>query len=251
MNHTRCRVTDESLIGYGDGYLTTDQMRDLDQHVPSCPRCQSQLREAREVRRLLQAWAPPLKAADGWPAMRARLEAASDARQLGPRLARNAAIAALVLAIFVIALVSPIGTWVGFPSLGNLVQFATAPAPSQPDQRLAVPAPSTDAVGLDNTLAQRVTIEAFDIGWAYLDQSSLPERPIAVAAVPGTTISLLNTGAIAHTFVVDALAIDVVIPPAETVTVVIPRDAAAGTHEFYCGVPGHKQAGMVGALVIE
>ena len=34
-------------------------------------------------------------------------------------------------------------------------------------------------------------------------------------------------------------------------TVTIPADAEPGEYQFYCSVPGHAQAGMVGTLVIQ
>ena len=41
----------------------------------------------------------------------------------------------------------------------------------------------------------------------------------------------------------------VALPPGETQTVVI--NAKPGSYEYYCNVPGHKEAGMVGTLVVE
>ena len=37
--------------------------------------------------------------------------------------------------------------------------------------------------------------------------------------------------------------------PGETQEIVV--NAPAGTYEYYCNVPGHKQAGMVGTLTVE
>ncbi|MDQ3780088.1 MAG: cupredoxin domain-containing protein, partial [Chloroflexota bacterium] len=96
--------------------------------------------------------------------------------------------------------------------------------------------------------AKPVTITGFDIGWTYNGQSTRPGKPIAVTVAPGTTIWLPNEGASLHNFAVDALNIDVDMPAGETVQAQIPADAAAGEYEFYCNVPGHKQAGMAGTL---
>ena len=51
-----------------------------------------------------------------------------------------------------------------------------------------------------------------------------------------------------HNFSIDALGIDVDIAPGATKQVVI--NAPAGEYEYYCNVPGHKEAGMVGTLTV-
>jgi plastocyanin len=85
-----------------------------------------------------------------------------------------------------------------------------------------------------------VALEAFDIGWS----------DALLSASAGDTIRITSTGAAEHSFVVDALGIDVVLAPASTTEVAIPNDAGAGAYDFYCSVPGHAEAGMVGRLEI-
>ena len=51
-----------------------------------------------------------------------------------------------------------------------------------------------------------------------------------------------------HNFAIDELGIDVDIDPGATQEVVI--NAPAGAYEYYCNVPGHKAAGMVGTLTV-
>lgn len=67
-----------------------------------------------------------------------------------------------------------------------------------------------------------------------------------VPAGSEVNITLVNGGTIEHDFVIDALDLVVHANVGETVsgTVTIP----AGTYDFYCSIPGHKQAGMVGTL---
>ena len=60
-----------------------------------------------------------------------------------------------------------------------------------------------------------------------------------------------NTGAALHNFSIDSLKIDVDVNPGETVDIVIPAGTAPGTYDFYCNVPGHKEAGMVGTLIVK
>lgn len=80
---------------------------------------------------------------------------------------------------------------------------------------------------------------------------SLVYAPSTITASPGDTIPMINTGVLEHDFVVDDLGIDVDLPTGELVDVQIPEDAAPGEYEFYCSVPGHAPAGMVGTLIIE
>ena len=71
---------------------------------------------------------------------------------------------------------------------------------------------------------------------------------ITIPANTDVTISLPNEGAAAHNFSIDELDISVDLAPGETKEVVI--NAPAGTYEFYCNVPGHREAGMVGTLTV-
>ena len=83
-----------------------------------------------------------------------------------------------------------------------------------------------------------------------LDSMAFSETELTLK--PGDTITMTNAGFLEHDFTVDELGIHEVTPSnGDTVTITIPEDAAAGEYEFYCSVPGHAQAGMVGALVIE
>ncbi len=99
--------------------------------------------------------------------------------------------------------------------------------------------PPALAVANDAQVAE-VTIEGYDINW---DQKS-------VIVTPGTTVKLVNTGAAGHNFEVTELGINVDMPVGETVEVNIPGNALPGTYKFICNIPGHKEAGMVGELLV-
>jgi uncharacterized cupredoxin-like copper-binding protein len=88
--------------------------------------------------------------------------------------------------------------------------------------------------------AEAVTVESYDI---YFEPSEL-----SIPADTDVTVSLPNEGVTPHNFAIDELGIDVDIAPGATEETVI--NAPAGTYEFYCNVPGHKQAGMVGTLTV-
>jgi uncharacterized cupredoxin-like copper-binding protein/mono/diheme cytochrome c family protein len=74
-------------------------------------------------------------------------------------------------------------------------------------------------------------------------------KEVAISANTDVTFTLPNDGAAAHNFSIDELGIDVDLPPGVTEQVVI--NAPPGTYEYYCNVPGHREAGMVGTLVVE
>ena len=91
---------------------------------------------------------------------------------------------------------------------------------------------------------ETIKLEAVDIAF-------IPTELTISAADEPVTIKMENTGAALHNFAIDSLDIDVDVNPGETVDVVIPAGTAPGTYDFYCNVPGHKEAGMVGVLVVE
>ena len=74
--------------------------------------------------------------------------------------------------------------------------------------------------------------------------------PDAVLVSVGEPVSIDITAIGQHTFTIDELGVNVVLPHGETTRVeFIPGQT--GTYEFYCSIPGHRQAGQVGTLVIE
>ena len=97
-------------------------------------------------------------------------------------------------------------------------------------------APATGAT----TAAMTVDVVAHDIFFE--------PKELTIPANTDVTVNVPNEGAAPHNFSIDALGIDVDIAPGATEQVVI--NAPAGEYEFYCNVPGHKEAGMVGTLTV-
>jgi uncharacterized cupredoxin-like copper-binding protein len=89
--------------------------------------------------------------------------------------------------------------------------------------------------------ASAQTVTSFDI---YFEP-----KEVTIPANTDVTFTLPNDGVSAHDFSIDELGIQVSLPPGETQSVVI--NAPPGSYEYYCNVPGHKEAGMVGTLVVE
>jgi uncharacterized cupredoxin-like copper-binding protein len=86
-----------------------------------------------------------------------------------------------------------------------------------------------------------VTVVSHDI---YFE----PEE-VRIPADTDVTVVLPNEGVILHNFSIDPLEISVDIDTGATEETVI--NAPAGEYEYYCNVPGHKEAGMVGTLIVE
>jgi uncharacterized cupredoxin-like copper-binding protein len=59
-----------------------------------------------------------------------------------------------------------------------------------------------------------------------------------------------NKDSFAHSFDVDALGIHVQVPAGATVAIAV-KPTATGSIQFYCAIPGHKEAGMAGTIVVQ
>ncbi len=77
--------------------------------------------------------------------------------------------------------------------------------------------------------------------------------PSNIEAKAGQTINLtvVNKGSIRHTWVLPAANVKVVIEPGQTLTKSFNAPSAPGTYDIVCDEAGHKEAGMVGKLVVK
>jgi uncharacterized cupredoxin-like copper-binding protein len=89
--------------------------------------------------------------------------------------------------------------------------------------------------------ANNVEIQLLDIRFDPKD--------VTIPANTDVTFTLTNNGVAPHNFSIDQLHIDQDVQPGETKTVTV--NAPAGTYQFYCNVPGHKEAGMIGTLTVK
>jgi superoxide dismutase, Cu-Zn family len=72
---------------------------------------------------------------------------------------------------------------------------------------------------------------------------------LAIPANTDVTIILPNVGGVVHNFYSDQLEVYTTnVDPGRETTVTI--NAGPGEYEFYCGIPGHRESGMVGVLTI-
>jgi uncharacterized cupredoxin-like copper-binding protein len=83
-----------------------------------------------------------------------------------------------------------------------------------------------------------------------LEMVDLAFRPAELTAAANTpvTVTLRSHGVALHNFSVDALDVSQDVLPGYTVTFTI--QGPPGDYRFYCAIPGHAQAGMVGVLYL-
>jgi outer membrane protein assembly factor BamB/plastocyanin len=107
-----------------------------------------------------------------------------------------------------------------------------------PPAGAATPAPTVPSeVG-----AKPVTVNLIDIRF--------DPKAFTIPANTATTVNLVNQGATVHNFNIDELNIaSGDLAPGATTTVTI--NASAGSYTYYCNIPGHREAGMVGTLTVQ
>ncbi|MGH2522562.1 MAG: cupredoxin domain-containing protein [Anaerolineales bacterium] len=89
---------------------------------------------------------------------------------------------------------------------------------------------------------QSVTIQGADIKYDITALTGKVGQPIKV--------TLQNTGALEHSFVIDELNVKIEGVQAGQSGEATFTPQSAGTYEYYCNVVGHKEAGMTGTLTV-
>lgn len=72
---------------------------------------------------------------------------------------------------------------------------------------------------------------------------------VNLSAAGAATIRIVNKGIAEHDVTVDSIKFTVLAKPGESVSGT--ATFAPGTYDFYCSIPGHKQAGMVGTITVK
>ncbi|MCC6943211.1 MAG: cupredoxin domain-containing protein [Thermomicrobiales bacterium] len=110
-----------------------------------------------------------------------------------------------------------------------------------------------EAAAADDGASEEATADGESAGGAEFTVVShdiyFEPAELTVPANTDVTFILPNEGAAPHNFTIDELDISVDQAGGETHEVVI--NAPPGEYEFYCNVPGHKEAGMHGILTVE
>lgn len=132
------------------------------------------------------------------------------------------------------------GTGLVVGALVTRAAFAQGGTPTPPSATpSASPAASPMASGAGIAPIQIHTIDiAFD------------PKAFTIPAKTNVQVIVTNKGVLQHDFTIDALKIATKLlngGESETVTI----NAAAGEYQYYCSVPGHKEAGMVGKLTVK
>jgi uncharacterized cupredoxin-like copper-binding protein len=125
---------------------------------------------------------------------------------------------------------------------GGFAQDSNATPEASPSPSASPMAtPATEAAG--GAAATEVTVKAGDL---FFDPKEL-----TIAAGTDVKVTLENGGALAHDWAVrdhDDIATKLLNPSeSETISVNLP----AGEYTYYCTVPGHADAGMVGKLIVQ
>lgn len=130
-----------------------------------------------------------------------------------------------------------------FSAIGIFAQNATpTPVPGQTTASTGTrPAASASGPAASPGTSHGPVIVLVDIAFQ--------PKAVAIPANTPTVITLINRGAVVHNFTIDALNVHSgALQSGQSTTVTI--DAPAGTYAFYCAIPGHRQAGMVGTLTV-
>jgi uncharacterized cupredoxin-like copper-binding protein len=89
-------------------------------------------------------------------------------------------------------------------------------------------------------------------GEVVIDSGDIYFRPaeFTIQADTDVTITIDNSqAALPHNFTIEGTDYAVDYDPEATVDVTV--NLPAGTYTFYCNIPGHREAGMEGTLVVE
>jgi nitrite reductase (NO-forming) len=91
--------------------------------------------------------------------------------------------------------------------------------------------------------------DAAGVELATVDIAFEPNE-FSIAAGTDVEVTITNNGVLEHDFHIEELGVaSELLASGESATVTI--NGEAGSYEFFCSVPGHREAGMVGTLTIE
>jgi len=102
--------------------------------------------------------------------------------------------------------------------------------------------PSASPAASPVASATEVTVHTVDLAFE--------PRDLTIPANTDVTVRVENLGVILHDLTIDQLGVTSgTLSRGQATAVTI--NAAPGTYQFYCSIPGHRQAGMRGTLTVE
>jgi uncharacterized cupredoxin-like copper-binding protein len=87
-----------------------------------------------------------------------------------------------------------------------------------------------------------VNLKAEDIKYDTTSLTAKVGQPV--------TVNIQNAGGLEHSFVIDQFSVKLDHIQAGQAGTITFTPTTAGTYEYYCDVPGHKDAGMKGTLTV-
>jgi uncharacterized cupredoxin-like copper-binding protein len=208
------------------------------------------------VARLRRRWAPLLGALY-W-----LLFLGANAPYLGYDLLHPETGASFVFAV-ILLIPAVIGVMAGMGAAVENYRPARAAGPESPGRRTpgwyltglaAIAGLALGAIAVAGLLpggAAGVSVEALaNLPALSTAQLKFDQGEIRVKAGETVALRLENQDASGHSFDIDELNVHAPMPPGEP-SLALFRPGAPGTYTFYCAVPGHRAAGMTGALIVE
>ena len=177
------------------------------------------------------------------------------------KLAQLAAVAAVSLALAACgggqsSSGAPAGGVPAKPSAAAPITSAKPAAPAASASAAGGAAPNAAVVGqkAPGTYAAKGSVTVAN-GQAAIDATdTLQWQPNTVVAKAGdkVTLAVKNTGNTAHTFLSPALSVNQEdVPVQKTTSVTFTAPSAPGAYQFWCNIPGHAEAGMVGEVIVQ
>jgi nitrite reductase (NO-forming) len=138
---------------------------------------------------------------------------------------------------------------------------------TQPQAVVSPPAASATEPALEHAEAEHNPAESADIpnpdytftletatsgGFIYLGDNGETNPELRVPAGATVAVTVVNGDGIEHDLTIDVLGLhsDHVVTKGESSTVAF-RAETPGRYAYYCTLPGHRQAGMEGVLLVE
>jgi uncharacterized cupredoxin-like copper-binding protein len=88
------------------------------------------------------------------------------------------------------------------------------------------------------------------VGMIAAENTRFVQPPVTVKNGDVLGLFVINKDTVGHSFDIDSLGIHVPLAPNSTTAIAV-TPTGPGSLEFYCAIPGHREAGMVGTIAVE